>query len=122
MVGRTEVVAAVAAAVKTWGGHRRTPTDADLLGKESLTGCTLEVLGLTDLIPAGPARWALIRRVRPGSPLAEILDRDAARLLNIACELDTKSARWSRILLRLRNVSADIATVPDREDTRARRS
>jgi hypothetical protein len=122
MVGRTEVVAAVAAAVKTWGGHRRTPTDADLLGKESLTGCTLEVLGLADIIPAGSPRAVLQFRAAPGSPLAQILDRDAARLLDVACELDAASARWSRILLRLRTVSADIAAVPDREDIRARRS
>lgn len=109
-VSRTEMVSAVSTAVRTWGGHRRTPRDADLMGRESLTGCTLEVLGLGDIVPTGRPRAVLQFRAATGSPLALALSLEATRLLDCVCEMDAAARRWSVIHQRVKAISADMAT------------
>jgi hypothetical protein len=118
-VTRQEAVMALAAAVETWGGKRRTPPAADLYGTDGLTGCALEVLGLRDLVPhAGRDHRAALWHVCHTAPaLGEALGAQAGDLLNYAQELEVAGHPWQFCLSRARSRLAEQAVVE--EATRA---
>lgn len=104
-----EVLGALDAAVRTWGGRRRAPVGADLIGPESLAGAVLDQLGLADLVPHTTMPRRALADVPDRYPLAQALSGDAARLLAVVCELDRAGRNWSFIRGRARALAAEIA-------------
>jgi hypothetical protein len=122
-VTASEAVMALAVAVETWGGKRRTPPAVDLYGSDGLTGCALEVLGLRDLVPyAGRDHRAALWHVCHTAPaLGEALGAQARDLLSYAQELEVAGHPWHFCLARARGKLADlmIEQVLAEETTRA---
>jgi hypothetical protein len=114
-VTRQEAVMALAAATETWGGKRRTPPAADLYGPDSLVGCTLELLGLRDVVPwsGRDARAALWHVCHVSPALGEALGSQAGDLLNYAQELEIAGHPWHFCVSRARARLADAAVAEE---------
>lgn len=100
---------ALEAACETWGRRRRTHPKADLLGKDGIVGCALEVLGLADLVPEHNPRSYLIDVAGVTPLLRDALGFEAIVVLTAALEADATGAPWQSCVHRARERAADLA-------------